>query len=239
MSGLLVIVHEDDAGPGRLEPWLPGPIDVRRPHLGDDLPADLAGHTGLLVLGGAMGAVDDEVAPWLPGTRRLLAEGAATGVPSVGICLGAQLLAVATGGRVERGSAGLEVGLVDVQVLPPADDDPLFGPVRDALGHRLTVPQWHQDAIIALPPDAVLLVGGERYPQQAFRIGERAWGVQYHPEVTAADFQSWMRDGHGSVRAEGRDPGAVLAAMTAAEPQLAALADTHGKALAAVLTATG
>jgi GMP synthase (glutamine-hydrolysing) len=234
-GGLLVIVHEDDAGPGRLEPWLPLPVDLRKPHRGDELPPDLSAHTGLLVLGGAMGAGDDEVAPWLPATRTLLAEAVAAEVPAVGICLGAQLLAVATGGQVERGSAGLEVGLVETRLLPAAGDDALLGPIGAALGQRLTVPQWHQDAITRLPPNAALLAEGKRYPHQAFRVGPAAWGLQYHPEVTSADFKAWMRDGHGSVRAAGQDPDTVLAAMAAAESGLAALADSHGKALSAVL----
>src|SRR5690606_30143798 len=74
---VLVVQHEEDAGPGRLAPVLGAAarLDVRRPDRGEPLPGDLAGHVGLVVLGGSMGATDDDVAPWLPATRRLLAAG--------------------------------------------------------------------------------------------------------------------------------------------------------------------
>ena len=237
---LLVVLHEDDAGPGRLTAHLPE-LDVRRPHAGEPLPADLTGFAGLLVLGGAMGAMDDDVAPWLPATRRLLAEGVERGLPTLGICLGAQLLAAATGGRVERGTAGLEVGLVPIRCLPQAADDALLGPVAaltTATGAasragQVAVPQWHQDAVTVLPAGAVLLASGDRYPHQAFRLGSCAWGLQYHPEVTLADFGEWMASGHGAVRAAGMGPDGVLADLAAADADLDTLARLHAQAFAA------
>jgi GMP synthase-like glutamine amidotransferase len=231
---LLVVVHEDDAGPGRLAAHLPE-LDVRRPQAGEPLPVDLTGVAGLLVLGGAMGARDDDAAPWLPATRRLLAEGVERGLPTLGICLGAQLLAAATGGRVERGHAGLEVGLVPIRFLPEAADDALLGPVAAAGAARVAVPQWHQDAVTVLPPGAVLLASGDRYPHQAFRLGPCAWGLQYHPEVTLADFGEWMRSGHGAVREAGMGPDGVLADLAAADTDLEALARLHARAFAARL----
>jgi GMP synthase-like glutamine amidotransferase len=247
MAGrLLVVVHEDDAGPGRLAADLPE-LDVRRPQAGEPLPADLTGVAGLLVLGGAMGAGDDDAALWLAATRRLLAEGVERGLPTLGICLGAQLLAVATGGRVERGQAGLEVGLVPIRCLPEAADDALLGLVLaagaaegPAAGSvagsaRIAVPQWHQDAVTVLPPGAVLLATGDRYPHQAFRLGSCAWGLQYHPEVTLADFGEWMRSGHGAVRAAGMGPDGVLADLAAADADLETLARSHARAFAARL----
>jgi GMP synthase (glutamine-hydrolysing) len=238
---LLVVMHEDDAGPGRLTAGLPE-LDIRRPYAGDPLPDDLADHAGLLVLGGAMGALDDEAAPWLPDTRRLMALAADSGVPTLGICLGAQLLAAATGGRVERGGAGLEVGLVRVRLLPAAAEDPLLaGPAADpgfAVAQSdpgFAVAQWHQDAVVELPPGAVLLATGERYPHQAFRLGERAWGLQYHPEVTLADFGEWMQGGHGAVRAHGLLPENVLGELAAADAELDRVAALHSRAFAAQL----
>lgn len=233
---LLVVLHEDDAGPGRLTAHLPE-LDVRRPYAGEPLPADLTGVAGLLVLGGAMGAWDDDAAPWLPATRRLLAEGVERGLPTLGICLGAQLLAAATGGRVERGTAGLEVGLVPIRCLPQAADDALLGPVAalaTATGAgQVGVPQWHQDAVTVLPAGAVLLASGDRYPHQAFRLGPCAWGLQYHPEVTLADFGEWMASGHGAVRAAGVGPDGVLADLAAADADLDTLARFHAQAFAA------
>ena len=234
---LLVVVHEDHAGLGRLGDLVGCRIDERRPDRGDDLPHDLAGHDGLVVLGGSMAAWEDDVAPWLPATRRLMAAAVEQGVPTLGICLGAQLLALATGGRVERGSAGLEVGLVELTLTPQAAEDELMGAVQARLGRRLSAPEWHQDAITELPPGAVPLVTGERYPHQGFRLGERAWGIQYHPEVSTQDWQDWMDGGHGAVRTEGLHPHEVTAAMHAAEPVLATVARAHAEAFAAVVRA--
>jgi GMP synthase-like glutamine amidotransferase len=235
---VLVVQHEGDAGLGRLEPVLRAhlDLDVRRPDLGDDLPTDLAGYGGLVVLGGAMGATDDDAAPWLPATRRLLASGVEDEVPTVGICLGAQLLAVATGGHVERGAAGLEVGVVGVRLLAEAADDALLGQVAVRCGPAPLVPQFHQDAVTRLPAGAVLLASGERYPHQAYRLGACAWGLQYHPEVTPEDWAGWLRDGHGAVRAAGLHPADVAVAYTDALAHLDVLAQVHAEAMAAILT---
>ncbi|HEX2804605.1 MAG TPA: type 1 glutamine amidotransferase [Kineosporiaceae bacterium] len=235
---VLVVQNEPDGGLGRMDPILRevADLDVRRPDEGDRLPPDLSGYDGLVVLGGAMGATDDDVAPWLPATRRLMAAGVEDDLPTLGVCLGAQLLAAATGGRVELGIQGLEVGVVPVAFVRPASDDALLGPVVDQLGERPPAAQFHQDGITELPPGAVLLASGERYPHQAFRLGSRAWGLQYHPEVTLADFTAWLRDGHGSVQAAGLDGVRLAEAFAAAEPQLAALAGAHARSFAAVVT---
>lgn len=238
---LLVVVHEDRAGLGRLAPGLerrfgPGALDERRPDLGDPLPADTAGFDALIVLGGSMAAWEDDVAGWLPATRALLVDAIGRDVPALGICLGAQLLAHATGGTVERGPQGLEVGLVTVDLLPAAADDPLLGAVRADLGPAVTVPQWHNDAVTALPPDAVLLASGERYPHQAFRVGS-AWGVQYHPEVSADDWAAWNQGGAAAVRAAGLTPEDLDAQAGAAQDHLHRVAEVHAAAFADVVAA--
>jgi len=234
---VLVVEHEGPVGLGRLGPVLAATadLDVRRLHRGDPLPAGLDGYAGLVVLGGTMGAGDDDVAPWLPATRRLLAAGVEADVPVLGICLGAQLLAVAAGGRVERGSRGLEAGLVEVVATAAADGDPLLGPVTVRCGRRPAVPQFHQDAVTVLPPGAVLLASGERYPHQAYRVGRRAWGLQYHPEVSAADFAGWVHGDLDAVTAAGLRAPDVLTAYAAAEPHLADLATAHAEAFAAIM----
>jgi GMP synthase-like glutamine amidotransferase len=186
---LLVIEHEADAPVALFGEWLTGvgvELEVIRPWKGDPVPSQVA-TGGLVVLGGAMAAEDDDVAPWLPAVRSLLREAVPAGVPTLGICLGAQLMAVATGGRVERGDAGPELGVCRLELSGAAAADPLFGPLRPPLAAA----QWHMDAITALPGGAVVLASSDRYDVQAFRVGEAAWGVQFHPEVDRAVMASW------------------------------------------------
>jgi GMP synthase-like glutamine amidotransferase len=232
---LLVVQHDDEGGLGRFAAPLAEhlDVDVRRPHHGEPLPERLDGFDGLLVLGGVMAAWEDERAPWLPGTRALLREGVQRALPTLGICLGAQLLALATGGRAERGAQGLEVGVVPFTPTSDAASDPLFAPLVAPLVGPPAAVQWHQDAVTALPPGAVLLATGETYPHQAYRVGAAAWGLQYHPEVTYDDVRAWMTGDEASVRATGQDPDGVLARVRAAEEPLAALADAHARAFAA------
>lgn len=187
---LLVIQHDDDDPPARLGTWLQEAgvtLDVCAPFTGAALPEDLSGHAGLLVLGGVAGVHDDELAPWLPAVRRLLAEAVRSEVPTLGICLGAQLLATATGGRVERGANGPELGADLIAKRAAAALDPLFGPMPITPD----VIQWHYDAIVALPPAALLLASSPVYDVQAFRIGRVAWGLQGHIETTPEIARRW------------------------------------------------
>ncbi|MBB3731963.1 type 1 glutamine amidotransferase [Nonomuraea dietziae] len=184
---ITVIEHEAGAGLGFFEDWLGVPCEVVRPYLGESVPAHAP--DGLIVLGGEASAWDDEGCPWLPATRDLLRTSVTNGTPTLGICLGAQLMTLACGGAVERGGEGLEVGAREVVALPEAAADPLFG----ALGRALAV-QYHQDAMTALPEGAVRLAAGEQYPNQAYRLGERAWAVQFHPEATPEIFAGWGAD---------------------------------------------
>jgi GMP synthase (glutamine-hydrolysing) len=232
---LLVVQHQDDGPLGRLEPAFQQAtrLDVRRPDRGQALPGDLAGVHGLVVLGGSMAAWEDERAPWLPHTRALMVEAVRTGVPLFGICLGAQLLAHATGGRVERGAHGIEAGISRIVPTDEADGDPLMSalPVEGYVGA-----QGHQDAITELPPDAVLLGSGELYRHQAFRLGAVAWAVQYHPEVTADDFAGWMREDADPVVAAGLDPDEVARAVKDADDVLDELAAAHAAAFLGVVS---
>ena len=186
----LLVLQPDPTDPvGPLGDWLTGAgaeLDLRR--LPDDpLPGTLDEYQGVVCLGGGMSAEDDAQHPWLADVRALLATAARTNVPTLAICLGAQLLAVATGGRVEIGQAGPEVGAALVAKKDAAWSDPLFAdlPLMQDVMH------FHEDAITQLPRGAVLLASAPKYPNQAFRLHRSAYGVQFHIETTTELVQAW------------------------------------------------
>lgn len=186
---VLVIQHEPGVGLGRFGPWLTeAGIEVAIVQAKAGLPVSLADYEGLIVLGGTMAAWADEDAPWLPRVRELLRVAVDHSVPTLGLCLGGQLLALALGGRVERGPAGWEVGVTEVVPTAAAGTDPLTAHVPP---EGLPAAQWHSDAVLTLPVGATLLLTGAAYENQLFRVGDRAWGTQFHPEVTVEDFCGW------------------------------------------------
>ena len=187
---LLVVQNAADDPPARLGEWLTEAgieLDVREVFAGAALPTDLAGHSGLLVLGGGMGTHDDDEAPWLPTVRDLLRTAARDEVPTLAICLGAQLLAVALGGQVVVGPDGPELGAQLIAKRAASATDALF---RE-LPITPDVLQWHFDVISRLPPGAVLLAASPVYEVQAYRVGRVCWALQPHIETTAEIIRDW------------------------------------------------
>jgi len=158
------------------------------PHAGDELPGKPADLDGLIVLGGPMHAADDAGYPAFQGILSLIRACDAEGVPVLGLCLGAQLIARAFGARVYR-FGGLEVGYPPVFLTKAGQADPLFHGMAPAQ----YVMQMHEDTF-DLPIEAVLLMSNERCPNQAFRIGTSTYGIQAHPEVTRTDARNFPRD---------------------------------------------
>jgi GMP synthase (glutamine-hydrolysing) len=216
----LVIQHAAVEPPGRLSDWLLGAgvlSEVAEPYAGTPLPAGLDGYDALVVLGGPASANDDAEVPWLGPTKDLLRAAVGAGTPTLAICLGAQLLAVALGGRVARGADGPEIGPALVAKRDVAATDPLFGPVP----FTPDVVQWHYDGIIALPAGAVLLAGSPRYPTQAFRLGDAAWGLQFHIETTPQMVKTWAEVDATRLAEHGIDVNRVLARLAEAHADLA------------------
>ena len=228
MLTYVVVEHEQGCSIDRFEPWLGAEsrFDVRRPYTGEPL-GDLTGADALVVLGGEIGANDDAVAPWLPQVRAMLREAVERSLPTLGICLGAQLLAVACDGRVEVGAAGMEVGVVDLDWRPEAAQDALLS----GLPSPFPSPAMHNDAIVELPPGAVWLASTPSYPHQAFRIGALAWGVQSHPEVSPAAFAGWCA--HESVVSGD----AAVAQMTARAAEVSAAGEALARRFAGIVAA--
>jgi len=217
----LVVTHSASEGPGTLADWLPGvglELEVVAPWDGDELPAELSTYAALVVMGGPQQAYDDSSAPWLRATKELLRTAVSAGVPTLAICLGAQLLAEATGGRVEKGTEGVEAGARLVAKRDAAWEDELFADVP----FTPTVVQWHEDAIVDLPPGAVLLASSSRYPHQAFRVGTRAWGLQFHIEPPPEMVRRWGVEYAAAVVAAGLDPEALAERAVAELPEVQA-----------------
>ena len=189
---ILVIEHDASDPVLLLGDWLTeagAELTICRPHAGDAIPPDLTGFDALISMGGEMGARDDDIAPWLPATRSLLAGAVAGTVPTLGVCLGGQLLAAATGGTVRKGSDGPENGAYLTAKRDAAMSDPLFAD----LPMTPDVMQYHNDVVSTLPQGAVLLLSSMGYPNQAWRQGPAAWGVQFHLETAAEDVREWAR----------------------------------------------
>jgi GMP synthase-like glutamine amidotransferase len=193
MPTILVLEHDPSDPVQRLGDWLVeagAELEICRLHAGDPVPAR---YDAVVCMGGQMNAWDDDATPWLADTKRLLRRALADGTPTLGVCLGAQLMAVAAGGTVQRGANGPEIGAYLAAKRDAAAEDPLFAPVP----MTPDVMQCHEDAVTVLPPGSTLLLSGTGYPHQAWRQGRAAWAVQFHPEATADTVRAWAA-GHGA-----------------------------------------
>jgi GMP synthase (glutamine-hydrolysing) len=152
---------------------------------GEPLP-DRRDFDAIIAMGGPMSVNDEADHPWLAAEKPFVREAVEAGVPFLGVCLGSQLLAAALGARVHPNPAGAEVGLLPVERTAAGRADPVLG----ALSEPLVTLQWHGDTF-DLPDGAELLATSPLARNQAFRVGRRAYGVQFHVEVTEDQVAQW------------------------------------------------
>ncbi|MDH6166331.1 GMP synthase (glutamine-hydrolyzing) [Variovorax boronicumulans] len=178
------------------------PIVVIDPRRGDMLPApdSIAG----AVLTGSHAMVSHRE-PWSERTAEWLAQLVAHNTPVLGICYGHQLLAHALGGEAGDHPQGIEIGTVTVALDEAAATDPLL---RD-LPPEFPAHVVHLQSALRLPEGAVRLAGNAHEPVQAFRVGESAWGVQFHPEFDAETMRGYIHMLADNLKAGGADPAAL------------------------------
>lgn len=184
---VLVVQNAKPSGPRRLGAWLREGGLEPEVVLADDLPATLDGYAGLVMLGGGLMPDDDERAPWLARERTLAEQAIDRDLPTLGICLGGQILAHVAGGAVRAKTGPKERGATLITPTTAGTTDA----VLSALGEGAPMIENHEDMITELPPSAVLLASSAAVANQAFRLGEHVRGVQFHPEVSADDLLGW------------------------------------------------
>ena len=182
---ILIILHKDYSTPGRVGKALAArgyELDIRRHSLGEPLPETLAAHDGAIIFGGPMSANDD--LPFIRAETNWISDVALKSEkPYFGICLGGQLLAKALGARVYgRKDQRAEVGYYPI--CPTVEGTQLFEDPQ-------FVYQWHVEGF-DLPTGATLLAEGNDFPVQAMRYGDKAYGIQFHPEVTSSMMKFWL-----------------------------------------------
>lgn len=183
MARVLIVVHSESSTPGRIGTMLRAmghDLDIRRPCLGDDLPDTMDHHAGAIIFGGPMSANDSD--SWIAREIDWIGVPLGADKPFLGVCLGAQMLAKHLGGGVAPHPQGLvEIGYYPLRVTAAAEP---FGPWPELVYH------WHRESF-TLPHGGVRLAMSDAFENQAFRYGGKAFGIQFHPEVTRLTMHRW------------------------------------------------
>lgn len=186
MGEKILLVAHSASREGRVAPLLEAKgygVEWRCPAKGDHLPAETRDYAGVIVLGGPQSVNDAPTVPYLQHEIDWIAHYVESGRPYLGICLGGQLLARALDARVARHPESVnEIGYYRIAPTPAGAAD-FDGPLH--------VYHWHQEGF-EVPHGAELLAVGESFPNQAFRYGAHAYGLQFHPEVTAGVLRRWL-----------------------------------------------
>jgi len=190
VTRILVFQHHPLEHPGTFRDFLAADgiaWDVVRLDEGEAIPP-LEGYAALVVMGGPQDVWEEDRFPWLVAEKAAIREAVvAREMPYLGVCLGHQLLAAALGGEVAAMAGKAEIGIGEVELSPEGERDALLG----GQGPRLACLQWHAAEVTALPRGAVALAANEASRIQALRWGERAYGLQFHVEASAATVPEW------------------------------------------------
>jgi GMP synthase (glutamine-hydrolysing) len=196
---ILTVLHQELSSAGRVGQVLVESgfdLDIRRPPLGDRLPDTLDDHAGAVVFGGPMSANDTD--EFVRRETDWLSVPLMENRPFLGICLGAQMLVNHLGGSVGGHDDGLvEIGWYPIRATPEG---------QSLLHWPEMVYQFHREGF-SLPRDATLLATSDTYPNQAFRYGDNAWGIQFHAELTRMMMQRWVVHGAHRFVLPGAQPG--------------------------------
>jgi GMP synthase-like glutamine amidotransferase len=186
---VLALVHGTDGGLSLFEEVAEGLgariVEVRLDR-GERAERPPGGYGAIFAMGGTAHPHEEEAHPWIASEIEYLEQALDDGVPTLGVCLGAELMTHAAGGRVEP-SPEPEIGWFPVELAASASADPVFSTLPD----RFTAFQWHEYSA-GLPPGGVELARNGA-GAQAFRLGDAAWGVQFHPEVRYDQLVRWIR----------------------------------------------
>ena len=191
---VLVFQHDPYDGPGYLgDAFLRrgATLTIVQLHNGEAVP-DTTPYDVLLVMGGTMNVYQEDKFPWLAEETQAIRQAVEADKAVLGVCLGGQLLAKALDAQVYVGSA-TEIGLTPIVLTQAGESDPLFEGLS-----QVEAVEWHDDTF-DIPKRAVPLASSESCTNQAFRFGQRAYGLQFHPEVSPAMLAEWIREAGESI----------------------------------------
>ncbi len=155
---------------------------------GEPVPSSPEKFSGMIILGGPMNVYEEDKFPYLKDEDILIKKAVKNDMPVLGICLGGQLIAKATGAKVRKGIKK-EIGWYDLKLTKDSMHDKVFSPFPCTI----KVFQWHGDTF-DIPDGAIHLAGSELFPNQAYRVGSRIYGLQFHLEVTQKIIDRWISE---------------------------------------------
>ncbi|GAB4491965.1 MAG: glutamine amidotransferase [Anaerolineales bacterium] len=182
-------------------------VAIFDPRRGTDFPP--LAQVAAILLTGSHSMVTEHL-DWSERTARYTQHAVEAGIPTLGVCYGHQLLAYAFGGEVGNNPNGTQEGTTTIQLTPEGRADPLLGVLGvDTFEAQVS----HTQSALSLPPGAIRLAFDGWDENQAFRVGERAWGVQFHPEMDAEMARAYIQAERAELLAQGQNPEAILAGV--------------------------